>query len=217
MSISSPVAAEDRAARHERILARAQAENVGPRDWRMWKQAAAQALVDLANASPRMELLDLRLEGEFNAIYRIAMPVPRWPTGNELRIGEEAVFDLVYDESWRRVAPPPTMPLGLFFPPDVFHPNCRPALMPLPFAPRMFNNLPRVSVCLGAMAPNIAVKELVRIGHDVISLQTRMMDETDPQGVFNPFASEYFRQLPEDEVPLYRLGLLEPWTPGEAA
>jgi hypothetical protein len=182
----------------------------------MWKQAAAQSLIELADASPRMEVLDIRLAGEFYAVYRVIMPVPRWPVKNEVQVGSEAVFDLLYDESWRRVAPPPTMPLGMFFPPDVFHPNCRPAPFPMPVAIPFFQNAPRVAVCLGTLQPNVSVKQLVLMGHDLVSLQSRMMDETDPNGVFNPIASEFFRSQ-SHEIALYRLGLLEPWTPGEAA
>lgn len=178
----------------------------------MWKQAAARSLVELADQSPRMEMLDLRLGGEFYAVYRIAMPVPRWPLENELLIGHEAVFDLLYDESWRRVAPPPTMPIGMFFPPDVFHPNCRPAPAPLPIAPPMFAQAPRVAICLGTLQPNVSVKQLALMGHDLVSLQSKMMDETDPNGVFNPYASEFFRSQSGD-VALYRLGLLEQWVP----
>jgi hypothetical protein len=51
------------------------------------------------------------------------------------------------------------------------------------------------------------------MGHDLVSLQSTMMDETDPAGVFNPYASEFFRSQ-EGDVALYRLGLLEPWVPG---
>lgn len=216
MTLPSPPVAEDRLARHEQILARACESNAGPRDWRMWKQSAAKSLIELANQSPRMEVLDIRLGGELYAVYRIAMPVPRWPLKNELQIGHEAVFDLLYDESWRRVVPPPTMPLGMYFPPDVFHPNCRPAPLPLPIAIPFFDTAPRVAVCLGTLQPNVSVKQLVLMGHDLVSLQSKMMDETDPNGVFNPYASDFFRSL-DGDVALYRLGLLEPWTPGENA
>lgn len=206
--------ADERTARHEQILARALQENAGPRDWRMWKQAAAQSLVELANQASRMEVLDIHLVGEFYAVYRIAMPVPRWPRRNTLQLGHEAVFDLLYDESWRRTAPPPTMPLGMFFPPDVFHPNCRPAPMPLPVGVPLFDSAPRVSVCLGRLQPNVSVKQLVLMGHDLVSLQALMLDETDPHGVFNPYASEFFRHRAEAPA-LYPLGLLEPWPPGD--
>ncbi len=216
MTLTTSPLAEDRLTRHEQILTRAGEQNAGSRDWRMWKQAAARSLIELANYSPRMEVLDIRMGGEFYAVYRIVMPVPRWPMKNELQVGREAVFDLLYDESWRRTAPPPTMPLGMFYPHDVFHPNCRPAPLPLPVALPFFDNVPRVSVCLGTLQPNVSVKQLVLMGHDLVSLQSLMLDETDPNGVFNPYASEFFRGN-ADAPALYRLGLLEPWNPGDEA
>jgi hypothetical protein len=105
----------------------------------------------------------------------------------------------------------------MFHPPDVFHPNCRPAPLPLPISLPFFDNAPRVALCLGTLEPNVSIRQLALMGHDLVSCQAVMMDETDPNGVFNPFASEYFRRLPKEEVPLYRLGLLEPWNPGDNA
>jgi hypothetical protein len=186
----------DRAALHQARLTAALANNAGNRAWREWKAAEAAAVVALADKAPRMEVLDMDLSADLNIAYRIDMPVPRWPVEGKLVIGDTAVFHLHYQEPWRWESPPGWAPLGLFQPLDPFHPNMQPAL--------------RGAICLGRLPPGTPPKEIVLLGYYALSLQDRVLDETDPHGVLNVVACEYYRQHPEC-LPLTRAGLFDPW------
>ncbi len=186
----------DRTARHQALLEQGLAANGGGRAWREWKAAEARSVIDLAAAAERMEILALSLQGDFDLAYRIRMPVPRWPANGKLVIGSSAVFHLHYEEAWRHESPPGWAPLGLFDPLDPFHPNMRPAL--------------RGAICLGHLPPGVPIKEIVLLGYYALSLQDRVLDESDPNGVLNPDACEFYRQHPE-HLPLTRAGLFDPW------
>lgn len=191
----------ERLARQQALLDKALPANRGPRDWREWKAAAAGELFELAVRSPRMEVLQLSLEGDFHAVYGVHMPVPRWPVDGKLVVADAAVFDLHYEEAWRWQSPPGWAPLGVWQPNDLFHPNCRPSL--------------RGAICLGKLSAGARVRELVLLGYETLTLQNRVLDETDPHGVLNAAACEFYRNHPE-YLPLTRAGLLDPWEGGQA-
>ncbi|NOX56211.1 MAG: hypothetical protein GXP27_17565 [Planctomycetes bacterium] len=180
------------------ILAKAEANNTGTRAWRGFKLEQGRQLLELAARSPRMHVLDLSFDGDFNAVYTIRMPVPRWPVGERLRIGSECVFHVRYEEHWRWEAPPGWGPVGIVAPEDVFAPNLAPAL--------------RGAICLGRLPPGITVKDCTLLSYYVISMQQYSIDENDPLGVLNPIACEFFRRHPE-YLPLTHAGLFEPWEP----
>jgi hypothetical protein len=180
--------------RHQALLTRALAANTGGRAWREWKAASANDVIQLATQAPRVEVLELSLEDDLNLIYRVHMPVPRWPAGDRLVLADCAIFHLHYQESWRWESPAGWAPLGLLQPQDVFHPNMRPAL--------------RGAICLGHLPPATSAKEIMLLGYYAVSLQDRVLDETDPNGVLNPAACEYYRQHPE-YLPLTRAGFLD--------
>jgi hypothetical protein len=185
-----------RVRRNQRVLQAALARNGGARAWRGWKAATARKFVELADAAAgRMDLLELNLEGDMAIVYAVDMPVPRWPVDGELRIGDRAVFHLHYEDRWRWESPEGWAPLGLLQPLDPYHPNCRPAL--------------RGAICLGHLPPNVKPKEIALLGYYTLSLQAVLLDETDPNGVMNSQASEFFRNHPE-YVPLTEAGLYEP-------
>jgi hypothetical protein len=186
----------ERRARHAAEVEAALSGNDGPRAWHEWKANALRELVELANRSPRMWLLAAGLRGDFNADYAIRMPVPRWPVAGRLVIDDLAIFHLHYQEQWRWESPPSWAPLGLWQPIDPFHPNMRPAL--------------RGACCLGKLPPGVSVKEIALLGYYALSLQDLGLDETDPYGVMNPEACEFYRQHPE-YLPLTRAGLFDPW------
>jgi hypothetical protein len=188
--------ASEHVALHQALLTRALAANTGSRAWREWKAASANDVIKLANQAPRLKVLELSLEADLNLIYRIEMPVPRWPLGDRLVLDDSAVFHLHYQESWRWESPAGWAPLGLLQPQDVFHPNMRPAL--------------RGAICLGHLPPATSAKEILLLGYYAVSLQDRVLDETDPNGVLNPVACEYYRQHPQ-YLPLTKAGLLDPW------
>lgn len=171
------------------------AHNSGERRWRGWKQAQAEELAEFVGRTPRVQLVDLNLDGDFNAVVSLKLPVPRWPREGRLRVTDRALVHLNYQSQWLVDPPPPWMPVGVVWPHDLYLPNARPG--------------PRGDVCLGAVAAGTPVLELLLLGAYALSLQTVMLDETE--GVMNPQASEFYREHPE-LLPLTRTGLQEPWS-----
>lgn len=196
---------------HAALLKRAAISNGGSRDWRQFKEASAREILELAERTQRMDVLAISLEGDFRLAYEISMPVPRVPKDGRLRIGNRALFDLMYQENWRWESPPSFLPLSVLQPDDVFHPNCRPAATPPIDLPIRMPLLSRAMVCLGQLPPCTAPKEIVLLGYFALTLQDRILDEFDPAGVFNPEASQYYRDHPE-HLPLTSAGLLDPWS-----
>jgi hypothetical protein len=132
------------------------------------------------------------------AVYRIEMPVPCWPVEDRLQIGDHAIFHLRYEERWRYQVPNGWEPLGLLFPPDPFHPNAKPSL--------------RGALCLGDLEAGIPPVEIIKLGYFTLSLQAVQLDESDPNGVLNSQACDFFRAH-EEYMPLTRAGLYEPLEP----
>jgi len=56
----------------------------------------------------------------------------------------------------------------------------------------------------------MSLKEVILLGYYMITLQAIAMDESDPQGVFNATASEFYRNHPQ-YLPLTHAGLLDNW------
>jgi hypothetical protein len=164
----------------------------------MWKQREAEDLMALAEKAARLGVLELDLQGDLTFVYRVQMPVPRTPVNGKLQIGHEAIFHLVYQESWLWESPAGWAPLGLLFPPDPFHPEAKPAL--------------RGALCLGHLPPGTRPREIVLLGYYMLSLQAIQLNELDPSGVLNMSACDYFRAHPE-LVPLTRAGLFEDLEP----
>jgi len=173
--------------------------NSGNRAWSLAKEEFAKGLVDFSRRAPRMQLIDLSLKGDFEAVYKIDGPVPVTPDGDRLRILSSAVYHLRYESSWRWEPFPGWAPVSLMFPRDPFAPNMAPAL--------------GGAICLGKLAPGIEVSELVLLGYYATSLQNRTLDESDPEGVLNRVACEFFRARPH-LLPLTYAGLYEDdWEP----
>jgi hypothetical protein len=178
------------------LLHAAEQNNTGRRQWALWKAMAAAGLVKLADEAPRMELHELSLSGDFNALYSVRMPVPLLPVNGKLPVAERAFFHLRYEEEWTYQNPPPWGPLGLLDPVNCFHPNVRPG--------------PRAAMCLGNIPPGVTPRELAILGYYALTLQQATLDESDPQGVLNLHACEYFRAH-QELMPLTTAGLLDPW------
>lgn len=191
---------DHRVQKHDQLRQKALADNGGDVSFRRWKAGSLDEVIEQANRAPRMELLEIDLHGDVNIVYRIKMPVPRWPRGDELVIGESAVFHLTYREDWLIEPPAGWEPVGLFEPLDVFHPNSRPAL--------------KGALCFGRLPAGVAPTELILLGYYLVSLQDAALDEQDPDGVLNPMACEFFRSHPR-YLPLTRAGLFDPWSPEE--
>ncbi|MFZ1936217.1 MAG: hypothetical protein WCB27_16175 [Thermoguttaceae bacterium] len=190
-----PPAAGSREERLAQIEAKIKQSNGGRRAWRQWKQYEADEILALARKAPRLNLLDLNITGDFHAIYELRMPVPREPVDGPLQIGDRAVFHLGYVEEWLCSSPPGWAPLGIVYPPDVFHSNLAPQL--------------GGAICLGELPAAIRPKEILLLGFFTVSLQMLSLDETDVQGVLNGRASEFYREHPEF-LPLTTAGLMDP-------
>lgn len=179
---------------NQNILIRALAGNAGSEDWTRWKAEEATSLVAMADKADRMRLLELSLDGDLTAVFHLAMPVPRVPTRSKLKIGDTGLLHLRYEESWRQVSPPGWAPLACLAPLDAFMPNLSPIMR---------------SICLGELPAGVLVRELVLLGFYAMTLQYITLDETDPHGVLNPPACEYFRQHSE-YLPLTTDGFFDP-------
>lgn len=200
MTKTSQPTMDQRIKKNNELFAAALTCNGGDRSFKHWKAASAADVVEQANRSPRMELLDINLQGDMNIVCCIKMPVPRWPRGDELVLGESAVFHLNYRAEWRSEPPAGWEPLGLLKPLDFFHPNSRPEL--------------KGALCLGRLPAGVAPAELVLLGYYLVSLQECALDEEDPDGVLNPQACEWYR-CHSQYLPLTRAGLFDPWSPEE--
>ena len=192
------IAAADSAMKQRKVaemLDRATTRNGGGRPWRQWKRKSIESVLEMIVKSPRMDLLELNLEGDLEMVFAIRCPVPRWPQNGKLLIGDHVVAHLIYQEAWRFESPPGWAPLGILWPPDLFHSNSRPHL--------------RGALCLGGLPPNTPPKQIILAAYDALTLQSINTDETDPAGVLNPQASDFYRRHP-DYLPLTRAGLLDP-------
>jgi len=179
------------------LLEKALERNRGSRAWRGWKAEQAGDLVDsFANRTSRLQLLEISLEGDLNVIYSIDMPVPCFPVGDRLVVERGATFHLRYDEAWRIGGPPGWLTLGLLDPRAPYHPNMRPSL--------------RGAICLGRLPANVPVGEILLTGYHALQLQNLVLDPTDPEGVLNAEACEFFRNH-QEYLPLSRAGLYEVW------
>ncbi|MHC4942557.1 MAG: hypothetical protein ACYTG7_05995 [Planctomycetota bacterium] len=188
---------EEKLALHHTLRDQCLARNFGPRDWADWKADEICEVVDLADHAPRMKLLELSLEGDLSVVYEVRMPVPRWPRKGKLILGTRVVHHLRFEESWRWESPPGWAPLSLLDPFDVYHPNSMPS-------PTL-----QGALCLGRLPPAIQPKEIVLLGFYAVSLQSVTLDESDPLGVLNIQACDYFRQHAE-YLPLTTDGFLDP-------
>lgn len=180
------------------LQAHALQHNTGDRRWRSWKQVQLQELVELALQTDRVRLIDVKLEGDFNALVWLQAPVPRWPMEGRLRITDHAVLHLNYQSPWLVEPPPGWMPVGVMEPFDVYLPNAAPA--------------PRGALCLGSIPPACPVRELLYLAYLAVTLQTATLDETE--GVLNAHACEFFRDHLHF-MPLTRTSVLEPWSSAE--
>jgi hypothetical protein len=176
------------------LFQQAAERNGGGRAWRGWKLRSAHAVIDLVTRSPRMELFALSLEGDFECVFRIQAPVPRWPDDSRLVIGREVACHLLYGDEWRVTSPPGWAPVGILRPHDIFHANFRPHL--------------RGALCLGGLPPNTPPDQLIFATFDALTLQAMNTDESDPAGILNLEAATYFRHHRE-YLPLTRAGLFD--------
>lgn len=187
---------------HDALLEHALKGNCGDRSFRAWKESALRDILDMANNSPRMTIIGADLSADLELACEIVMPVPRRPLDGKLQIGHFAVFQLVYVDRWRRVAPHGWEPLSLIYPRDAFHPNVS----------ARFDV--QGACCLGRLPPSVRPKELLLMGYFLASNQDMNLDERDPEGVLNREACIYYRAHPE-YLPLTQAGLYDPWSPEE--
>ena len=151
----------------------------------------------MTQRTSRLDLLQANLEGDFELYFGIAMPVPRWPSGDRLILGDGVIFHLVYQDAWRRSRRPAGGRWAWL------HRRTSSIRMPAPAC---------AALCLGQLSPGIPPKELIFLGYYLVSLQDYTLDERDPHGVLNLAACEFYRCHPQ-YLPLTRAGLFDPWSP----
>ena len=185
------------------LLDRALSGNNGSRAWQLRKRSWLEEIFEMLARAARLRVIEADLSGDLNVIYRIEMPTPCTPQRGELVVRDAAVFHLRYCEAWTVEPPAPWDPLGVLEPNDPWHPNMKPAL--------------RGAICLGDMGGLLAgasPREILLAGYFALVLRDIVLDESDPLGVLNPLACEYYRQHPE-YMPLTDAGLFDPWNGSE--
>ena len=178
---------------YQRLLDLARANCGGPVHWVRRKLAEAHDLLALAQISSRMQVLWLDLTAELRAMIDLRAPVP-------CLAGPEAPLQIL-----------PLARLGLRYPQEAL-------VAPQPgysfvqvLAPRnvWLANVSRDDyqvVCLGATLPiSLPIKELVMMTYGALTLQAIQIDLTDPAGVLNAAAAEWWQSPPNlRRIPLSR-------------
>ncbi len=163
----------------------------GPPVWRSRKEAEARELLALSELSPifTVQMLDLRETLRAQTELRVPVPLRPDPNGRP-RIGDHAVLGISYPENAIRMPLPGYAFVQIFYPVDVWHANVSPGVVQL--------------LCLGDWLPaGVKLREIVLMAYGALSMQTVMIDETDPAGVVNPEAALWW-QHNTDLIPLTR-------------
>ena len=167
----------------------------GPEPYRKRKLQAGHQLLALAQISERLWIQFLDLSGVFRAVFVMKVPVPcrRGGTG-PLLIAPAAQLALSYRPEAMVTAQNGSSFFEILEPRDVFHANVAPSYRP-----------PGAQVlCLGPqLFAGIQLVDLVLMAYGAISLQTTQFSLTDPAGLFNAEAAQWFQANPSS-IPLTR-------------
>jgi hypothetical protein len=161
----------------------------GPIVWRKRKEAEARDLLALSEISPHFNVQMLDLRETLRATTEMRVPVPLRPDEDgKLRTGNHVVLGISYPENAIRVPLPGYAFVQILFPVDVWHANVSSEIVQL--------------LCLGDKLPaGIKLRDVVLMSYGALSMQTVMIDETDPSGVVNPEAT-FWWQHNTDLIPL---------------
>jgi len=176
--------------------------SVGSPMWRARQGAEAHDLLALAQLSPRLVVLDLRLEGELRALVGLAGPVPTCPRPGVVEVRDRALLALRY----------PLEALSEPLAGWAFVNVLEPRGLWLPNAAQV----PEQRLCLGvAMPVGIPLRELVLASWAALTLQAVQLDPRDPAGVLNLDAARWWQDH-QHALPLTRASLLSAPGPDEA-
>jgi len=181
-------------------LDRLAADASGDAVWRARKRAEIRDLLALAELAPagRLRVEDLDSRQALRAMVLVDVPVAVRDAGDEVRTERRALLGLQYPREALSRSLPGYAFLQILSPDRVFHANVatRPAQL----------------LCLGAtLPPGVRVSELIVMAYGALSMQSVMLDASDPAGVMNPAAAEWWLAH-RDRLPLSATPFLVPET-----
>ncbi len=181
----------------ERALADAMRGAEGTPTWKRRKRAEARDLLALGHVAPpgRLTVLQLDVRQALRAVLRMDVPVARMPPDADSLVVERGVtLGVIYPEETLSKPLPGAAFVQILAPSDVWSANV--AVGPVQ------------ALCLGASLPRaIPVKEIVLMSWGALSMQSTMIDPSDPAGVLNIEAARWWHANRE-RIPLTRTPFL---------
>ncbi len=185
----------------QQLLELRAARSFGSPMWCARQRAEAHDLLALAQIAPRLEVLDLHLEGELHALVGLRGPVPTCPRPGEVVIVGGAVLSLRY----------PLEALSEPLAGWAFVHVIEPHGLWLANAAQQ----PQQRLCLGvAMPAGIPLREIVLASWAALTLQAVQLYPRDPAGVLNLDAAHWWQEH-RHALPLTRAALLAALAPDE--
>ncbi len=167
----------------------------GSPTWRARKSAEARDLLALETIAPRLVIVALDLTTELLAIVRMQVTVPCLPATGELVVVGQVDLALRYPEEILRGPLPGYALVEIPTPRRVWHPN-----ISVDQAQRL---------CLGANVPRgYPVREAVLGSYAALTLQSITLDGSDPAGIMNGAALEYWNDH-RSRIPLSKAAFLD--------
>lgn len=163
----------------------------GPAACRQRLLAEAHDLMALAQLSNRLLVHWVELSSDLRAKVELEVPVAIWPDpAGPVQVTPRAVLGLRYPREAMLAAQPGYAFVRILAPRPVWHSNVSPD--------------PNQVLCLGPKLPaGIPLKEIILMTYGALSLQTTQFDLSDPAGVLNPAAADWWQRNPQ-MIPLTR-------------
>jgi len=170
----------------------------GPPACRQRKLAEAHDLLALAEMSRRLDVHWIDLTTDLRAKVRMRVPVPCRPhPDGPLRVAPFVFLGVTYPERAAILPQPGYAFVRILAPGPIWHSNVGPE--------------PNQVLCLGPSLPaGIPLKEIVLMTYGALTMQTTQLDLSDPAGVLNPEAADWWQRNPQ-LIPL----TIEPFLPWE--
>ncbi len=182
----------------QKRLVEALGRSTGDPVWKERKRAEARDLFALAHLAPagRLEVDFLDLREAVRAVVRLDVPVSTRPQPDgPVAVAENALLGLTYPREVLYKPLPGMSFVQIVQPASVFHANVVPGPVQL--------------LCLGpSLPPGIRLTEIVLMAYGALSMQSVMIDPSDPAGLLNPEAAGWWQEN-LDRVPLTRTAFLE--------
>lgn len=168
-------------AHHRAILEAAEKQCNGPPSCRHRKIAEARELLALAQISDRLVFHWLDLSADLRAKVEMRVPVACLPDPNgPLQIAQRALLGIMYPEK-AAILPLP----GFVF--------VR-ILAPGPAWYSVVSADPNQVLCLGSQPAGVRLIEIILCTYGALSLQATLLDVSDPAGVLNPAAADWWQR-----------------------